>query len=456
MQLFNIKAGSKIHFIGIGGISMSSLAEIVHSEGYIVSGSDMTESSITKKLSETGIKIYIGQKKENIKDYDLVVYTAAISKDNEEYIQATKSCPLVVERSEFLGEVMKSYSHNCCISGTHGKTTTTGMLSLIMLNQGDDPTILIGGELKEIDGNYKIGSKNMLITESCEYVDSFLKFYPEMAIINNIEEDHLNYFKDIEHIKSSFRAFAELIPVNGVIIANGTDSNVKSALEGIKQKVKYFGIGNEFDYSAREVSYSSRGMGKYKLYKNNDFICDIKLNVPGKHNILNSLAAAAIAFEQGCSAENVQKGLEEFTGTKRRFEYIGNYNGAEIFDDYAHHPTEIKTTIDACKKYENKNIIAIFQPHTYTRTKTLFDEFSTSFYGVDELIITDIYAAREKDTGLVNSQQLVDAVSKNGVNAKYISSFEDIAEYLKNKIGQNDIVLTIGAGTVYKITELLI
>ena len=454
MEILNLKTGSKIHFIGIGGVSMSSLAEIANNNGYIVSGSDIKESELTEKLKNSGIKIYIGQKKENIKGPDLVVYTAAISKENEEYIAAVNSGASVIERSVFLGELMKSYSHNCCISGTHGKTTTTAMLSLIMLNAKLDPTILVGGEVKELGSNYKIGSNNILITESCEYVESFLKFYPETAIINNIEEDHLDYFKDLEHIKSSFKKFADLIPSSGIIIANGMDNNVRDTLKNT-DNVKYFGTEENCDYIAKNISYSNKGYGSYDMYNKSNFICRINLNVPGEHNVLNSLAAAALALHHNCSIEAIQKGLEEFKGTGRRFEYKGSYNGADIFDDYAHHPTEIKTTLAACKKYDSKNIIAIFQPHTYTRTKALFNDFLTAFYDADELIITDIYAAREKDTGLVNSRQLSDALEQKGVNVKYISNFDDITNYLKANITSKDLVITIGAGDVCKISSQL-
>lgn len=454
MEILNLAKNSKIHFIGIGGVSMSSLAEIANNNGYIVSGSDIKRTDLTDKLVNSGITVYLNQSAENINNPDLVVYTAAIAKDNEEYVAALNSGAPVLERSVFLGELMKIYKHNCCISGTHGKTTTTAMLSLIMLNSDIDPTILVGGEVKELGSNYKIGSDNMLVTESCEYVESFLKFYPETAIINNIEEDHLDYFKDLEHIKSSFLKFANLIPSSGVIIANGMDKNVRDTLKDI-ENVKYFGTDENCDYIAKNISYNNRGYGSYDFYEGNKPICHIDLSVPGEHNVLNSLGAASLALHHKCTINEIQKGLKEFKGTGRRFEYIGNCNGAEIFDDYAHHPTEIKTTLSACKKYDSKNIIAIFQPHTYTRTKALFNEFLTAFSDADELILTDIYAAREKDTGLVNSMQLADALKLSGVNVKYIADFNEIESYLKENMSSNDLVITIGAGDVYKISKHL-
>lgn len=455
MQILNLPKGSKIHFIGIGGVSMSSLAEICLANGYCVSGSDVNNTKLTEKLSANGATIYIGQKAENINSPDAVVYTAAISKDNPEYIAAENTGVPFLERSVFLGELMKIYNNNCCISGTHGKTTTTAMVSLIMLQTDIDPTILVGGEVKELGSNYKIGSNEMLVTESCEYVESFLKFYPKTAIINNIEADHLDYFKDLEHIKSSFRKFADLVPADGCIVANGQDKNVVDTLKGMTN-IKYFGIDGKFDYSAQNLKYNSFGFGEYDLYANDEFMCHITLNVPGEHNVLNSLGAAAISHIHGCSFEAITKGLYIFKGTGRRFEFIGNCNGADIFDDYAHHPTEIKTTLKACKRYGNKNVIAIFQPHTYTRTKALYSEFLECFYDSDELILTDIYAAREKDTGLVSSSELASSLKEKGINVKYIKTFDEIVKYLKTKTSPDNLIITIGAGDVYKISLLLL
>ena len=454
MEILNLPKGSKIHFIGIGGVSMSSLAEICLANGYLVSGSDINETKLTSKLRENGAIIYIGQKAENINSPDAVVYTAAISNDNPEFIAAKETGVPFVERSVFLGELMKIYAENCCISGTHGKTTTTAMVALVMLEAGIDPTILVGGEVKELSSNYKIGSNNMLVTESCEYVESFLKFYPKSAIINNIEEDHLDYFKDLEHIKLSFRKFAELIPSSGIIIANGQDENVKDTLKGLNN-VKYFGIDGDFDYKACNLKYNSFGFGEYDLYKDNEFLTHITLNVPGEHNVLNSLGAAAICHCHGCDVTSIVKGLNTFKGTGRRFEYIGKNNGADIFDDYAHHPTEIKTTLKACRNYGNKNVIAIFQPHTYTRTKALFNEFLEAFDDANELILTDIYAAREKDTGVISSKMLADALKIKGINVKYIKTFDEIVEYLNKKASPDDLIITIGAGDVYKISSRL-
>lgn len=454
MKILNLKPNSKIHFIGIGGVSMSSLAEITNENGYVVSGSDINKSTLTDRLEKDGVKIYIGQKAENIQNPDLVVYTAAISKDNNEYKAALTSGAPVIERSVFLGELMKSYTHNCCVSGTHGKTTTTAMLSLIMLNTNLDPTILVGGEVKELGSNYKIGSSNMLITESCEYVESFLKFYPETAIINNIEEDHLDYFKDLNHIKSSFNKFAKLVPPSGVVIGNGMDKNVRDVLKDI-EVVKYFGTDSDCDYIATNISYDNKGFGSYDFYEKSNFICHIKLNVPGEHNVLNSLAAAALALHHKCSISAIQKGLEQFKGTGRRFEFKGSYNGADVFDDYAHHPTEIMTTLKTAKEKATGRVIAVFEPHTYTRTITLFDKFASAFYDADKVILADIYAAREKDEGVVSSDMLADALIRNGVDAQNLHTLENIAKHLHEIIEPNDIILTIGAGTITKLADLL-
>lgn len=453
MKLFGLDKKINIHFIGIGGISMSSLAEICRKEGCTVTGSDINSTPITDHLESIGIDIAMPQCAENIKNPDIVVYTAAISKDNPEYKAAKSSCALVVERSVFLGELMKAYKHNCCISGTHGKTTTTSMVALIMIEAKKDPTVTVGGVLKDIGGNLRIGSRDMFVTESCEYVGSFLEFFPETCIINNIEEDHLDYFKDIEDIKNTFRKFALLVPSNGLIIANGEDKNVIDCLKNVDRNIKYFGAGGDFFFRAENTVFDSKGIGSYDFYAGEQKICRVELSVPGRHNVLNSLAAAAICMEHGCTGDDIAKGLSLFKGTDRRFEFKGTLNGADVYDDYAHHPTEIKTTLKTAKNYENRKIIAVFQPHTYTRTKALFNEFTDAFSDADELIVTDIYAAREKDTGLVNSKELAKAIRSKGVNAVYIKDFSEICEYLRSIASSDKLIITIGAGSVCKISS---
>ncbi len=453
MKIFNTDNSMTVHFIGIGGISMSSLAHILINSGYKVTGSDMNSSHITEKLQKLGAKIHIGHDEDNIGEAALVVYTAAIPKNNSEFVAAQRKKIPLVERSVFLGELMKNYKDCCCISGTHGKTTTTSMVALIMLETALDPTILIGGELKQIDGNIKIGGNDVFVTEACEYVESFLKFSPTKAIITNIDEDHLDYFKDINHIISSFNKFCSLIPKDGVVVVNNDDENMEKALSGINCNIITYGMKDNSDYYPENLTQDKFGICSYDLFFKGKFLGKISLSVPGEHNLLNSLAAAAMCIAQGCSFEDVKNGLAKFKGTARRFEIKGTYNGATIIDDYAHHPTEIKATLSVCKKINPEKITAVFQPHTYSRTKALFDEFTESFYDADEVIITEIYAARERDDGSVSSQELVKTMVQKGIKAVYIKNTEDIEEYLKNTAAPDRIIITIGAGNVYKIGE---
>lgn len=456
MKIFDLTPEKYIHFIGIGGISMSSLALIVKKGGFKVSGSDITKTHITDKLEQNGIEIFIGQNAENIKSPDLVVYTAAISKDNPEYVEAVKKAGKIVERSVFLGELMKAYGCPCCISGTHGKTTTTSMAALIMIAAQKDPTVLVGGEVKAIGGNLKIGGKDIFVTEACEYVESFLEFHPQKAVILNVDADHLDYFKDIDHIISAFKKFTALVPKNGSVIANGSDKNTLKAIENAKCKVITFGIGEEFDCHAKNVIFDKNGFASYDLYYFGEKLCNISLSVPGKHNVLNSLAAGAMCLDAGCDSNAVKEGLKNFKGTDRRFEIKGNYKGCTVVDDYAHHPTEITAALTTAKNFGHKKVIAIFQPHTYTRTKALLNEFAESLALADRIIVTDIYAAREINDGTVSSKDLVDIMVKNGRDATYIAEFDDVVSHIKETCSGDELIMTIGAGPVYKVGDKLI
>jgi len=443
---------NKIHFIGIGGISMSALAEIMLNEGCIVTGSDRSASKLTEKLKKKGATIYIGHSESNITDQQLVVYTAAIPKDNPEIQEAIRKNIPIMDRAEFLGLVMKNYKNSIAVSGTHGKTTTTSMISLILYRACLDPTIMIGGELDAIGGNLKIGNSEYFITEACEYKGSFLNFYPKIAIILNIDADHLDYYKDINEIYDTFIKFSKNISKDGVLIGYAEDERVKQILNSTSAKTLSYGI-NEGDIRATSIRFDSKGCAEFDVLKNNEIVGTIKLNVPGKHNILNSLAAICCALSLGIDFDIIKNSLYEFTGTHRRFEKKGVKKGITVIDDYAHHPTEIRATIQAAQNYPHKKLYCIFQPHTYTRTLTLFDEFSKAFNGVDKLILTDIYAAREKDLGLVNSKMLADAVERNGVDVVYIKDFDEIVKYIEENLSEGDVVITMGAGDVYKIGE---
>ena len=445
-----LDANSHVHFIGIGGISMSALAHILLSKGIKVSGSDWTETNITKILKDDGADITIGQHcAENIKNPDLVVYTAAVSKDNPELCEAKNQGIETLERADFLGELMKDFNIPISISGTHGKTTTTSMLSCVLLEADEDPTILVGGELNNIKGNYYIGKDKYLVFEGCEYVDSFLKFNPFAALILNIEADHLDYFKDIEHIKQSFNKFMCKLPENGFVVVNSDDENVMNSLDDVKcEIIKY---GSDGDYKFDNISFDDNGYGIFDIYYNNQKLATIHLNVGGKHNISNATAVFATAHKLGVDTDKIVKGIESFHGTKRRFEYKGELNGAKVYDDYAHHPTEIAATYNTASKMKHNEIWVVFQPHTYSRTNALLNDFVNTLSSFDNVIITDIYAAREKNTIGIEASAISDKIK----NARYISDFNEISEHLKSNVKPGDIVLTMGAGTITNLSKLL-
>lgn len=447
----------KIHFIGIGGISMSALAEICINKGYQVSGSDMNESYLLDKLRNQGAKIFIGHNKEHISDdVDMVVYTAAVHEDNPEMIATKEKNKLTMDRAAFLGQIMREYKNSIAVSGTHGKTSTTSMLSTIFEYADLDPTILVGGNLSVIGGNVKIGNSDHFITEACEYVDSFLNFNPKISIVLNIEEDHLDYFSGIDEIKASFNKFGKLLPKNGYFIINGDDENTKDILYDVKATIVKYGTNPSNDAVISNIEFDENGYGMFNLSFNGKDLGRFELSVPGIHNIYNASAAILASYVSDIDLEVIRKNIKSYNGVGRRFEVKGSYNGALVVDDYAHHPTELKATLSAAKKLKKSTLWCIFQPHTYTRTKTLFDEFTTCFSSADELILMDIYAAREKDTGLVSSNELGDAIRKTGLNCINLHSHEEVADYLASKVQPKDLILTVGAGDVVKVGNILL
>lgn len=445
-----------IHFIGIGGVSMSGLAEILIKEGYKVSGSDMNDSLVIERLRNLGAEIYIGHSRENIKDVDLIIYTDAISQDNEELIEAKNRGIETVDRATFLGEMMKNYKNSIAVSGTHGKTTTTSMIATILHNSSLNPTILLGGHLDDIGGNVKIGDRDILLTEACEYKGNILKFYPNIAVILNMEEDHLDYFKDINHIVDTFIQYSKNISQKGNLVINVDDENASKIIENTKANVITIGVKNKADYTAENISFTPDGFPRFMLRINLSAIYPVNLKVMGVHNIYNALASIAVADSLGVPMETIIKNLENFKGTHRRLEFKGYLNGIKIIDDYAHHPTEIKASLRALRRSTKNRIWCIFQPHTYTRTKMLLNSFAKAFGEADKVIIPDIYAAREKDNGLIHSTHLVEALVKNGVDAKYMPSFENIEKYILDNAKKGDIVVTMGAGNVNRIGEELL
>ncbi len=454
-HLNDINKGAHIHFIGIGGISMSGLAQIALKDGYKVTGSDREKSNITDKLETLGATVYEGHSADNINGAVLCVHTAAVKQDNPEMAAAIAKGIRLIDRAEFLGAVMEKYKYAVGVSGTHGKTTTTSMLAHALINAEVDPTISVGGELDIIDGNIKTGDSEYFVTEACEYTNSFLKFYPTVALITNIEEDHLDFFSGIEEIRESFAKFAMLTKDKGSVVAWGEDKNIKIALDGLPLDIRTYGMSDECMYYPKNIT-SIAGFPSFDVYKNGEEYIHIDLSVPGEHNILNSLATVAVCDAIGCDLKKATEGIKKFTGVKRRFEKKGTLNGAIVIDDYAHHPTEIKATLKAAKEFDHNNIVCIFQPHTYSRTRTLWNDFTEAFFDVDELIITHIYAAREKSDGVTTPQNLTHDIKKKGVNAKYIETFEEIAEYIKKNAKPNDIIFTMGAGTVTKIGPMIV
>ena len=458
MKRFSINELDKnahIHFIGIGGISMSGLAHIALSDGFKVSGSDRSKTSITDKLENEGAVIYEGHSAENISGADLVVHTAAVKADNPEMSFAAENGIRLIDRAEFLGAIMANYNHAVGVAGTHGKTTATSMLAHALIYADTDPTISVGGELDLIDGNIRCGKSDLFVTEACEYTNSFLKFHPTIALITNIEEDHLDFFTGIDMIRESFRSFAELTKDIGCVVAYGEDENIRIALADSDLNITTYGMGSDNDYYPTNISYHA-GYPSFDVYNKSEKICSISLNVPGEHNILNALAAIAVCVILGVDPQTAAYGIETFKGTHRRFEKKGFVNGAIVLDDYAHHPTEIKATLKAAKAFPHSRIRCIFQPHTYSRTRTLWEDFVNAFFDADEVILTHIYAAREAYDNVTNPDRLAADIAAKGVNAKYIDSFDDIAKYIKDTAEENDIIFTMGAGDVTEIGPMLV
>ena len=446
-----------IHFIGIGGISMSGLAEILLEEGFTVSGSDSKESPLTQKLEQLGATIFYGQKASNIIDgIDCVVYTAAIHRENAELIEAVAKKIPMLTRAELLGQLMKNYKTPIAVSGTHGKTTTTSMLSHILLAGEKDPTISVGGILQAIGGNIRVGHSETFITEACEYTNSFLNFFPKIGIILNIEEDHLDFFKDLEDIRHSFHQFAALIPTDGTLIINNDIKNYEEICEGLDCRIVTCGSSLSSDYSSENVRFDEKGLASFDLIKRGETVCRIQLSVPGYHNVSNALTCIAAAELLEIPMETIKQGLLAFTGTDRRFEYKGMMNGVTIIDDYAHHPTEILATLKAAKNYPHKELWCVFQPHTYTRTKAFFHEFAEVLSHTDHLVLADIFAARETNTLEVSSKDLAAEVARLGTDAHYFGSFEEIEMFLKGHCVSGDLLITMGAGDVVNIGEDLL
>lgn len=425
---------------------MSGLARIMLDRGVFVSGSDRVESDTVKKLAKLGAEIYIGHSPNNVKNCDLVVYTAAVSKDNTELSAAKERGIPCMERANFLGELMKSYKSSIAVCGTHGKSTTTGMVSCIFLRGREKPTVLLGGNFSSIDGNVLIGSSDLLVMEACEYVDSFLQFNPSVILILNIELDHLDYFKDIEQIKSSFAAFVEKVPKDGFCVVNLDDENIRCIAGGLKCRCITYSIEN----AAADYYAAAASAGEFDMYFQGELLCRIRLKVSGRHNISNAAGAFAVAHSFGVSADEIRLGLESFGGISRRFEFKGEKDGVRFFDDYAHHPTEIESTLRAAREVSNGGkVLCAFQPHTYTRTKEFCKDFAEALSLADTVLLTDVYAARERPVDGVSSEM----IGKFLPGSLCMQSFCDIARYLTENARNGDIVICMGAGDIYRVFD---
>ena len=447
-----------VYMIGIGGISMSGIARILIKYGYRVSGSDIVENDEVKSLEEQGIKVNIGQVKENITDdIDLVVYTAAINPLNEELVRAKELNIETIERGAFLGELTLNFKDCIGVSGTHGKTTTSSMVSCIFVEKDLDPSIQIGANLSVINGNYRVGNSDYFIIEACEYKDSFQNFRQRSAIVTNIDNDHLDYFKNIDNISKSFQKYVSKLPEDGLLVLNMDNERCYELRKYTKAHVITVSLNNEeADYNAKNINYDDRGCPSYDVYKNGNFIIRVNLNVKGEHNVLNSLEAFALSSWYNIDSETIVKGLANFTGASRRMEYKGKFNGANVYDDYGHHPTEIKATSNAILKEKYNESYVIFEAHTYSRVHSHIDEFVESLLDFDHIIVIDIYAAREENIYGVKPEDIVEKLKEKGKDAIYISDYDEIKKYLKDKVKENDLVLTLGAGNVTKVAKKLL
>ena len=446
-----------VHFLGIGGISMSGLAEILLSRKFPVSGSDSHESALTDQLAAQGAVVHYPQMAENITDdIDVVVYTAAIHPDNPEFRAAQEKNLPMLTRAQLLGEIMRNYKEAINVSGTHGKTTTTSMITEILLEAHKDPTVSVGGMLKDIGGNIRVGGQETFVVEACEYTNSFLSFFPTIEVILNVEADHLDFFKDIDDIRHSFKLFAEKLPEDGLLVINKDIKHSEYFTQALKCRVVTFGHEKDADYTANFISYDKFAHPSYTLFYKGEELAQVELGVTGEHNIYNSLAAVAVARSLDIPMETILRGLKRFTGTDRRFQKKGSVNGFTIIDDYAHHPQEIAATIEAAKKYPHRKLWIVFQPHTYSRTAALLDDFAGALSQADEIVLADIYAAREKNTIGICSDDLRKHMLEQNTNVYYIPKFEDIEDFLLQHVEEGDVLITMGAGDIYKVGDDLL
>lgn len=445
-----IRSGGRAHLVGIGGVSMSPLAEVLANMGMVITGSDMNENAAVKHLRGMGIHISIGHAPENVGEVDLLIRTAAVHDENPEIMEARRLGIPVFERAQAWGSIMLSYKNSLCVAGTHGKTSTTSMCTHIAMAAQADPTVMIGGTLPLLSAGHRVGRGDTIILESCEYCNSFLSFYPTVAVILNIEADHLDFFKDLSDVEHSFRSFAQLVPADGVIVANGEDENTMQALTGINRRMLTFGV-EKGDVHAANLTWNM-GLPSFDIIHQDQVFAHVSLSVPGEHNVKNALAAAASAIALNFPARAVEEGLATFRGAGRRFEHKGTYHGAQVYDDYAHHPGELKALFAAVGNLGYERVICAFQPHTYTRTKALFDDFVEVLKTPDLTLLAEIYAAREINTVGISSNDLAEKIP----GSLYFPTLEELTAHLREIAQPGDLILTVGAGNIYTAGEALV
>lgn len=457
MDKIDLRKVAHIYFVGIGGVSMSGLARILLKRGFKISGSDINRTELTRQLEELGVNIRYTQVAENIKkDIDYVVYTAAIHPDHPEYKKAKELGISLINRAVLLGEIMQDFQKSIAVSGTHGKTTTTAMLSHILLEANLDPTISIGGVLDIIGGNIRIGSGDIFLTEACEYTNSFLDLKPSIEVILNVEADHLDFFKDIEDIRKSFKSFISKLDEKGCLVINSDIENYEELVSDFQGKLIRIGSKNA-DIVAKDISFDERGFVSFSYTAYGKDMGSISLLTTGEHNVYNALAAIGLALYLGIDAEDIKKGLASFSGAKRRFEHKGKLRGdIDIIDDYAHHPQEIEASIKAARNYKAKRVVVVFQPHTYTRTKAFLNEFAAALSLADVIVLAKIYAARETDNLGISSKDIADILEVLGKEVYYIDNFDDIETFLLEKLCPQDMCITMGAGDIVKVGEKLL
>lgn len=448
---------SNVHFIGIGGISMSGIAALLLNKGYNVSGSDRSMSDIVKNLENHGAKIYIGQSKNNINNPDLVIYTDAILDDNEELIAARTLDVPVVSRGVFLGALMRNYENSIAISGSHGKSTTTSMISKILLNSKENPTVLLGGELEDLEGNVHVGDEKFLVTEACEYKGNIRYYFPQTLIVLNIDQDHLDYYKNLDHIVDTFKEYLKNQDENSITISNLNEANNRLIFDSVQGKlITYAQENDEADYVATNIKFDEIGRPNFDLKMKDGSIEHFELGVIGRHNINNAMASIIATYENGIDIETIRKNIKAYKGLNRRMQILGHVNDATIMTDYGHHPSEIDVTLKALREHTDGKLVCIWQPHTYSRTKTLFNDFLKCFDGADEVVVTDIYAAREKFDPTIHSKDVVDALVKKGINAKYLGTFEEARDYVYQIAEPSDLIITTGCGNPDVLAKMIV